>query len=145
MTNLNRFLAYAAAFENTYADDDWSRLEPFFADDAVYTVTGLPSSCEIRGRDNILRGIRRSVDGFDRRMDSRAIVASGMPVDPGHTVTLTGFVRYRRGASPPVELQATIVAELAGERIVRMHDHFTLDPTAIAWLQQNRDLDGAYV
>ena len=36
MTNLERFQAYADAFEATYADDDWQRLEEYFTTDAVY-------------------------------------------------------------------------------------------------------------
>ena len=30
------FLAYAAAFEDAYATDDWSKIEPYFTEDAVY-------------------------------------------------------------------------------------------------------------
>ena len=56
MTNLSRFMAYAAAFEQTFADDNWQRLEPFFTPDATYRVSGLPASCELHGRDAIFRG-----------------------------------------------------------------------------------------
>ena len=36
MSILDRYLAYADAFELSYADDDWSRLEPYFTPAAVY-------------------------------------------------------------------------------------------------------------
>ena len=36
MSILERYQGYAAAFEQTYEDDDWSRIEPFFAEGAVY-------------------------------------------------------------------------------------------------------------
>ncbi|HME70466.1 MAG TPA: hypothetical protein VKM54_11450, partial [Myxococcota bacterium] len=39
-TLLQRFVEYAQAFEKTYVDDDWTRLEPYFAPDAVYRVVG---------------------------------------------------------------------------------------------------------
>ena len=44
MDLIARFLEYAAAFEATYVDDDWSRLERFFAPDVVYAVTGGPAN-----------------------------------------------------------------------------------------------------
>jgi SnoaL-like domain len=145
MSHLPRFMAYAAAFEQTFADDDWSRLEQFFAEDAVYMVSGLPSPCELHGRDRILRGIKRSLDGFDRRMDHREIVPTAPPTEDGDRVTLHGLVRYRRGDAPPVELHATIVAEFDGDRICRMHDTFALDPAAMTWLASHAaDLDGSY-
>jgi hypothetical protein len=146
MTKLQQFLAYAAAFEQTYVDDDWRRLEPFFTEDAVYRVSGLPFACELHGRDHILRGIRKSLDGFDRQMVHREIVPTAPPVEADGRVTLKGLVRYRRKDSPPVELHATIVAEFDGERICRMHDTFTIDQTASQWLARYAsDLDGSYI
>jgi hypothetical protein len=145
MTKLQHFLSYAAAFEQTYADDDWSRLEPFFTEDAVYSVSGMAQPCELHGRDRILRGMRKSLDGFDRKMAHREIVPTAPPVEADGRVTLKGLVRYRRIDSPPVELHATIVVEFDGDRICRMHDTFTLDPAAQQWLARYAsDLDGSY-
>jgi hypothetical protein len=146
MSNLSRFLAYAAAFEQTFADDDWSRLEPFFTEDAVYRVSGIPASCELRGRTNIFLGIRKSLDGFDRKMAHREIVPTAPPSEQGDTVTLQGFVRYRRADSTPIELHATIVARFEGDRIADMHDTFVLDGSAMTWFgKYAADLDGSYV
>jgi hypothetical protein len=146
MTNLETFLAYAAAFEQTYADDNWQRLEPFFAEDATYEVSGLPAACKLSGRDQILRGIKKSLDGFDRRMSSRQIIPTAPPSETGNAVTLRGLVRYQREGVAPVELQATIVAELEAGKIRHMHDAFTLDGVAMTWLRTNAaDLDGSYV
>ena len=39
----DRFLEYADAFEITYEDNDWSRLEPFFTEGAV-----CPASCSVK-------------------------------------------------------------------------------------------------
>ena len=36
METIDRYVAYATAFEEAYASDDWSKLEPFFTEDAVY-------------------------------------------------------------------------------------------------------------
>ncbi|HSS00696.1 MAG TPA: nuclear transport factor 2 family protein [Kofleriaceae bacterium] len=146
MTNIERFLAYAAAFEQTYADDDWRRLEQYFTEDATYRVSGLPTAYELKGRDNILRGIRKSVDGFDRKMTVRTIVPTAPPTENDGKVTFRGFVRYQREGSPPVELHATLVAELDGDRICSMHDTFNIDAAGQQWLERYaRDLDGSYV
>ena len=36
MSIVDRYQAYADAFEESFVDDDWSRIEPFFTEDAVY-------------------------------------------------------------------------------------------------------------
>ena len=40
MSILERFNAYAEAFEVAYANDDFSVLEPFFTEGAVYETLG---------------------------------------------------------------------------------------------------------
>jgi hypothetical protein len=146
MTKIKQFLSYAAAFEQTYADDDWRRLETYFTEDATYRVSGLPTAYELQGRENILRGIRKSLDGFDRKMAVRTIVPTAPPTETDGKVTFQGFVRYQRADSPPVELHATLVAEFDGDRICRMHDTFNIDDTGRQWLARYAsDLDGSYV
>jgi len=55
------FMDYAAAFEQTYVDDDWTRLTPFFSEDATYEVRGGPLACRLSGRDAILAGLKKSI------------------------------------------------------------------------------------
>lgn len=146
MTKLARFMAYAAAFEQTFADDDWTRLAPFFTDAVTYQVSGLPGACVIHGRDAMFAGMKKSLDGFDRRMSKRKIVPTAPPTEADGVVTLHGYVTYERDGAPPIDLHATLVAEFDGDRICRMHDTFTLDGAAMQWLHQHaRDLDGSYV
>jgi len=145
MSNLSTFMAYAAAFEQTFADDNWQRLAPFFSEDATYEVSGIPGGGVMHGRDAIFRGIKKSLDGFDRKMASRQIIPTAPPTEEGNRVTLRGVARYVRDGAP-VDMPATIVVELEDGKIVRMHDHFTLDAAALAWFQAHaRDLDGSYV
>jgi hypothetical protein len=146
--NMKQFMAYAAAFEQTFADNDWTRLERYFTEDAVYQVSGHARfACELHGRDNIFRGMRRSLDGFDRKMASREIVPTAPPSEDNDSLTFRGFVRYRRAPdAPPIEMHATIVVEFDGDRIRSMHDSFALDAPANEWLARNAaDLDGSYV
>ena len=69
-----RFGAYAAAFEKAYAGDEWSLVEPFFAEDAVYDA-GLPELLggRIEGRAAILAYFRDVLNRFDRRFASRRV------------------------------------------------------------------------
>lgn len=146
MTKIEQFLSYAAAFEQTYVDDDWQRLEKYFTDDVTYRVSGLPTAYELHGRDNMLRGIRKSLDGFDRKMTVRKIVPTAPPTENDGKVMFQGFVRYQRADSPPVELHATLVAEFDGDRICNMHDTFKIDAAGGQWLARYaHDLDGSYV
>ena len=48
---------YADAFEETYADDNWQRLEPYFTADAVYENVGM-------GANEGQEAIRAFLDGF---------------------------------------------------------------------------------
>ena len=96
MDPTQRFGAYAADFEKTYKDDDWSRLEKYFSEDAVYTVDGAAAfSCRIEGRDAILAGMRRSITNFDRKCE-RSIALRGTPVTEGNQVTVDWTAAYRR-------------------------------------------------
>ena len=112
MDPLQRFAAYAVDFEKTFEDDDWTRLERYFAEDATYTVKGTPFDCEVRGRDAIFRAIKKSIDGFDRRFDKREIVPSGPPVVDGSRVTFSGSGHYEKEGVEPLTIQLSETAEL---------------------------------
>jgi hypothetical protein len=145
---LERFAAYAADFEKTYADDDWTRLEPYFRPDAVYAVgPGLIEPCTLRGRDAVLRGIKRSLDGFDRTFDSREIVPLGAPATEGRSVSVTARVVYGKAGLPPLsfELTETVVFDDDG-LIVEMRDTYPAGQTdAEAWMvAHGAGLDARY-
>jgi hypothetical protein len=125
METMKRFLDYYTAFEATYVDDDWSRLEPLFDPDAVYSVKGSGSyDCELRGRDAVFAGIRRFLDGFDRRC-TRRLESGGVPVVDGNRVSFHGAAIYTRGDSPPMRLELREVIEFGADgRIVRITDHY---------------------
>ena len=70
---VERYMEYAAAFEEAYASDDWSKLEPFFTDDAVYEFIALRHSAASMKDERLSSRIKNSVNGLDRRFDSRAV------------------------------------------------------------------------
>lgn len=146
------FIDYAAAFEETYVDDDWSRLTPFFHEGARYEVRGGPTACEITGREAILKGLKKSIDGLDRRFDERVIEIADGPhvaaVPAGEEVSIGWLVTYCRGESPKIGIPGRSVFTVADGRIAAMRDEY--DDAALAplgaWLQQyGADLDGSYI
>jgi hypothetical protein len=148
MTPLQWFGAYAQDFEATFKDDDWSRLAPYFAPDATYEVSGDPFTCTLRGRDAIFKGIKKSLDGFDRRFTSRDIALEGAPEIDGDTVSLSWAVTYTRPGDPPFVLRGRSSATYVDGRIVRLADSY--DTSAAdsfrTWLAAHgKDLDPAYV
>lgn len=101
MNPLKLFLAYAAAFEETYRDDDWTRLEPFFTEDAFYSVSlGPPLGGRWDGRSAVLAHLRESVDELDRRLDSRAIDVVGEPVLEADSIEFAWRGTYQKAGCP---------------------------------------------
>lgn len=149
---LQVFMDYAAAFEETYLDDDWSRLAPFFAEDARYEVRGGPFACVITGRDAILAGLKKSIDGLDRRCSERKIDVTEVPevksTDDGHALSVGWLVSYQYGNAPQAGLPGRSVAKLADGVIVALRDEYNDEETKpfTAWmLEHGAGLDGSYV
>lgn len=151
-TALDVLLAYAAAFEETYADDDWERLAPYFASDAVYEVKGGSLACKIEGPSAIFTGLKKSLDGLDRKCNQRQIdVLSGPEIsttDAGEEVAIDWQVRYVYGALPEAGFAGRSVAVINNGVISHLRDEYTdaeLEQFD-AWVRDNNvPLDGAYV
>jgi len=148
MDPLQRFAAYAADFEKTFEDDDWTRLEVYFAEDATYTVTGTPFDCTIQGRDAIFRAIKKSIDGFDRRFDKRDLVPNGPPVVNGNRVTFSGTGHYEKEGvdALTIQLSETAVLDEAG-LIVSLEDSYPKgQDDMLGWLERySADFDPSYL
>jgi len=128
MSILDRYRAYADAFEESYVDDDWSRVAPFFAEQAVYE--GDPDA---RGRDAVLAKLKNGVDSFDRRMDSRTPDFQ-TPSVTGETLTMKWKVTYTKGGLPDLVISGVETAVFEGDQIALLRD--TLDPEAQKALEQ---------
>jgi len=125
MTLTARFLAYIAAYERSYGDDDWTRLEPFFSEDAVHEVSGgLPLGGRWEGRAALITHLRESTEAFDRRFDERLLWPRGVPAQMGDTVALPwrGIYRLERARSDPLTIEGTKVATFASDLIERLRD-----------------------
>jgi hypothetical protein len=135
MSILDRYRAYADAFEESYVDDDWSRVAPFFAEQAVYE--GDPDA---RGRDAVLAKLKNGVDNFDRRMDSRTPDFQTPSVE-GDTLTMKWKVTYTKTGLPDLVISGVETAVFEGDRIALLRDSF--DPEAQKALEQWMTKHGA--
>ncbi len=125
MSNIARFGAYAAAFEKSFESDDWSLVEPFFAEDAVYDA-GLEIFLGGRaeGRDAILAFFKAFLDGFDRRFESRELALLEGPVEDGESVRLRGSATYRAAGVPDFVLVLEETLRFERDRIVLLQDRY---------------------
>ena len=148
MGPLANFMEYAQAFEQTFDDDDWSRLTKYFAPDAVYEVKNVPFACRIEGREAIFRGIKKSLDTFDRKLPKRGIEVTEPPVEDGETVTAGMAVTYQKPGAPPLVLRGRVFARYRGDVIVEMRDEYAdgVQDAFLKWAPEHgQGLSGSYV
>ena len=141
-------MAYAADFETTLVDDDWSRLRQYFADDAVYEVKAQSFGCTLTGPDAIFKGIKKSLDGFDRKFDGRSVNVTSGPAMDGDTMRMSWEVTYRKAGKTPYLLRGATGVRYGEGKIVWLGDTYgpEVDAEARAWMQQNGiTLDPSYV
>jgi hypothetical protein len=132
----DRYLAYAEDFERTYADDDWTRLEQYFTEDAAYPQgTAEP---EVTGPAAVLERLKASVNQFDRRMDTRTLDFDP-PTEDGDRITVTWKATYTKAGLPDITITGTETAAFRGDQICLLSGEF--DPTAQknleAWLAEH--------
>ena len=143
MKPIEVFGKYAMAFEEVVRLDDWSVVESFFTEDAVYETIGTgPFSGRREGRRAVLDYLKESLDGFDRRFDVRdnPEMVEGPRVD-GDSVWISWRVTYRVEGAPPFVLEGEETAVMDGDRICRLEDRFTDQIAADLneWMKQHGD------
>jgi hypothetical protein len=135
---LDRYLEYARAFEEVMADDDWTRLEPYFTEDSVHRE-GESADSDAKGRNQVLASLKASVDGFDRKMDLRELRFTEPPREEGDRILAKWEARYKKSGAPDVVIFGTETAVFRGDRICLLQDVF--DPKAeaelAAWLNEH--------
>ena len=118
------FLAYAADFEKSFADDDWTRLERHFTAETTYRVESSRFGCELAGPAAIGAGMKKSLDGFDRVFDSREIAVTEAPRIEDDVLRVGWTVTYTKGDLPPFALRGISTARIADDRILELVDAF---------------------
>ena len=125
MNDVERFERYAADFEVAFENDDWSVVGRHFAEDAVYeTLAGPPMGGCHEGRDAVLASMKQTLDGFDRRFDSREVAFIEGPEMRGGNVWLRARVIYAVVGAPDLVLEGEETATFNGDGIIRLEDSY---------------------
>jgi len=126
MSILERFNAYAEAFEVAYESDDFSVLEPFFTEGAVYETIADPplGGCQ-EGRDAVFAYLKSSVASFDRSFEKRELVVLEGPVVRGNEVWMKWCANYQSEGLPPLAIEGEETATFEGDRICRLEDRWS--------------------
>ncbi|MDP3859804.1 MAG: nuclear transport factor 2 family protein [Stagnimonas sp.] len=146
MSLIRQFFEQRAAFEKTYDDGNWARLEPYFSESLVYEVMNMPFHCVIRGRPAVIAGLKRSIERFDK-LCRRTVGIGAVIFQEGNNVLVHGGIRFQRGDSVPVESGLWEIATYRDGRIERLIDIY--DPGDSAkyerWMAEWGDgLDASY-
>ena len=138
---------YAADFERTLADDDWSRLEQYFSEDAVYRVEGDLFGCELTGPDSIFAGMKKSLDGFDRNFPEREIAMTEGPSVEGNEMRVSWTVTYHRHDLPDFVLRGKTLARIRDDKIELLVDSYdeSVNAEVAGWTRETGvELDPSY-
>lgn len=132
MSYTARFGAYAGAFEKAFESDDWSLVEPFFTEDAVYEVGASIFGPRAEGRDAVLAHFKQVLDRFDRRFAVREIELLEGPREKDDSVWLRGTATYRSPGVPEFSIELEETAWFDGDRIRRLEDVYVPESLAAA-------------
>ncbi len=141
MAALEKFAEYAADFERSVADDDWGRIKPYFAADAVYEIVAEIYAAKIVGPDAIVAGFKKSLDGFDRVFDTRSVELTGELEVDGDQLSAPWKASYTKEGCDPYVLRGRSTVRYDGDLIASLTDSF--DDEAVRELQEwqkNNDL-----
>lgn len=129
MSNMQAFGAYAAAFEETLKDDDWSRLEQYFAADAIY----LPGDGT---QNHWLPALQGSVSSLEGKVDTRDLLEEPVVTEEGNTITLKFKLKYTKAGVPDLVLVGAETIEYEHGVIQRIEDVFENADEMISWREQ---------
>jgi hypothetical protein len=120
----DRYQAYADAFEESYVDDDWSRLEEFFTEDVQYDAGQSPDPVAT-SRNDLLAWFKSAVDEFDRRLDSREVIFTDGPreIESG-IVAVKWKAIFTKAGAPDLVMSGVETAEFEGDRIKLLKDTY---------------------
>ena len=126
MGMIERYAAYAAAFEEAYESDNWSVLEPYFTEEAVYDfIAAPPLGGRHEGRATVLNDFKDAVNGFDRLFKSRKVDLLEGPVEKDGDVWVRWAATYELEGAPDLRMEGEDRASFAGDRIRLLEDRVT--------------------
>lgn len=147
MSIVEQLLAYAADFEKTLADDEWSRLTRHFSKDAVYRVESDLFGCELTGPDEIFTGMKKSLDGLDRKFATREIAMTEGPEIEGDELRVSWTVTYHKPGLPDFVLPGRSLARIRDGKLVLLVDSYDegVNAEVAEWMRETGlKLDPSY-
>ena len=147
MTPIEVFFQYAGEFEKSYEDNNWSRLYGFFHEDATYTIIGEPYDCCLTGPEAIFAGMQKSLDGMDRRFDTRDIALDGEFLEEGDDMTVSWRVTYGKQGLSDFVLGGTSRMTVRNDKIASLSDEFPEKSVRLMkdWMLENDfEIDPSY-
>jgi len=134
MTIEKIYARYAEDFEKTFIDDDWTRLERYFSEDAIYEVGGEA----FEGRKSVFGKIKQDFDTLDRRMGSRS-VELGQREHDGSKLAVSYCGTFTRPGCRDLTMSGWEIVTFEDDRIVRLVED--LDPASrrerSSWMAEN--------
>jgi ketosteroid isomerase-like protein len=151
-TPLERCFQYMRAFEVACLSGDWSALDSHFAEAAVHRIEGGgPMGGRTVGREAVIAGLRRGVDGIDRRFDLRIPEVIEGPVTRGDGVFMRFRLTLRRAGVPDLFIEGDHLATYRDGVIVSLEERLA-DDTAhrvgaylAAWGEHLRPAASAFI
>ncbi len=140
MSITDRFENFAAAFEVAVRDDDWSKLEKYFAKDATYVNIGGPDpKCE--GREAILGYFKKDVSDFDRRFDRRTLVALTPAATEGNRLSRRWRCTYSLEGTPDLVVEGEARYLFEGDFIKQIEEEPTTASMqkVVQWMENYAD------
>ncbi len=138
MDIINIFEEFAAEFEATIQDDDWSRLEKYFAIDATYLNVGSPDPKCI-GRKEIIEFLKKDVSNTDRRFDSRTLVPLTSPKVEGNRLSRSWRCTYTLAGTQDLIVEGEARYLFKGSLIKEIEEELTAASMQklAEWMQEN--------
>ena len=115
-----KFAEYIQAFEESYEDDDWSRLTKYFTPAAVY-LTG--DGQKVSGRANIIFYLKESVENFDRQFNLRVPVFDDL-IQTDNIMSTTWTFTYKMKDAPDLVTSGIEIAEFEDHTICQLRSNF---------------------
>jgi hypothetical protein len=123
MGMIERFKEYTVALEEACHDDDWSRLAPYFAENAT-NRSYYGGDLEVTGRDAVLKQFRSDAESFDRKFDSRRVEYFDGPREERGGVFTMWRVTYSKAGVPDLVLAGKEIATYIGAEITLLEGHY---------------------
>ena len=121
MDIIKTFENFAAGFEATVEDDDWSRLEKYLTEDVTYVNVGSPDP-KSRGRSAVLDFLKADVANTDRRFDSRTLKALTPPKVEGNRLSRRWRCTYTLAGAPDLVIDGVARYIFEGDLIKEIEE-----------------------